>query len=92
MKPDPKPLLGAAACDANMDYYRNLRIKAHSEYLYYRRQERYWREKLQLVSDSTDCDRRELTQVYSQHCEGGVAASPQPFDPKSQLANLTIRR
>lgn len=77
MTTDPKPQLGAAACDANREYYRNLRIKAHAEYLYYRRQERHWREQFQLVSDSTNCDRRELTQVLSQHSEGGVAASPQ---------------
>jgi len=46
MKQDPKPNLGPAAIEANMEYYRSLRIKAHSVYLEHKRQERYWREKL----------------------------------------------
>ena len=55
MQTDIKLKLGAAACDANMDYYRSLRIKAHSQYLNYKRQERYWREELNNITggDST---------------------------------------
>jgi hypothetical protein len=52
MKTDPKPTLGPAAIEANMEYYRSLRIKAHAEYLNYKRQERLWREQLQRTSDS----------------------------------------
>lgn len=92
MKSDPKPQLGAAACAANQEYYRNLRIKAHSEYLYYKRQERHWRLQSQLVSDSINCDRSQPTQAVSQHSEGGASVSPQPFDPIGHLAHLTIRR
>jgi hypothetical protein len=52
---ESKPTLGAAACDANMDYYRSLRIAAHSQYLNYKRQERYWSEELNKITagDST---------------------------------------
>jgi hypothetical protein len=53
MKIDPKPTLGPAACDANRDYYRNLRIKAHSEYLKYKRLERHWQEQLQSLKQGT---------------------------------------
>lgn len=49
---DPKPNLGPAAIEANRDYYRSLRIKAHAEYLKYKRQERFWLLELQRTSDS----------------------------------------
>ena len=49
---DPKPNLSPAAIESNMEYYRALRIKAHTQYLNYKRQERYWREQLQRTSDS----------------------------------------
>jgi hypothetical protein len=50
MLPDLKLQLGSAACAANMDYYRSLRIAAHSQYLNYKRQERYWREELNKIT------------------------------------------
>jgi hypothetical protein len=52
---DPKPNLGRAALEANREYFRNLRIKAHSEYLHWKRLERQTQEKineLQRTSDS----------------------------------------
>ena len=48
---DPKPNLSSAAIEANREYYRALRIKAHTQYLNYKRQERFWREQLQRTSD-----------------------------------------
>lgn len=52
MKQDPKPNLGRVALEANRDYYRALRMKAHSEYLHWKRLERQTNEKLQPASDS----------------------------------------
>lgn len=55
MKQDPKPNLGSAALEANCEYFRNLRMKAHTEYLYWKRLERQTKEhlsKLQHASDS----------------------------------------
>jgi hypothetical protein len=49
---DPKPKLSAAALQANMEHYRARRIQAHTQYLNYKRQERFWREQLQRQSDS----------------------------------------
>ncbi len=49
---DPKPKLSAAALQANMEHYRARRIQAHTQYLNYKRQERFWREELQRQSDS----------------------------------------
>jgi hypothetical protein len=46
MKPDPKPNLGTAALEANCEYFRNLRIKAHSEYLHWKRLELQTQEEL----------------------------------------------
>lgn len=40
-----KPL-GTAAIQCNVEYYRAQRIKAHSEYLRAKRQERYWQQQL----------------------------------------------
>ena len=48
---DPKPNLGPAALEANREYYRALRIKAHSEYLHWKRLERQTNEQLQRTSD-----------------------------------------
>jgi hypothetical protein len=51
---DPKPNLGSAALEANREYFRNLRIKAHTEYLHWKRLERQTQEKLhQLQSQVT---------------------------------------
>jgi hypothetical protein len=73
MLPDPKPQLGAAACDANMDYYRSLRIAAHSQYLNYKRQERYWREELNKITpdDSSVTTAEESTPLFNT-VKGGV--------------------
>jgi hypothetical protein len=49
---DLTPKLSAAELRANMEHYRAHRIKAHTQYLNYKRQERYWREQLQRTSDS----------------------------------------
>jgi hypothetical protein len=43
---DPKPTLGRAAILSNIEYFRNLRITAHKQYLAYKRQERQWQEQL----------------------------------------------
>ena len=43
---DPKPNLGRAAIEANIEHLRCLRMKAHSEYLRLKRQEQAWREEL----------------------------------------------
>lgn len=43
---DPKPNLGTAALEANREYFRNLRIKAHGEYLAWRRLERQTQQRL----------------------------------------------
>ena len=51
MKIDPKPNLSPAALKANMEYYRAHRIQAHTQYLNYKRQERFWQEQLQRTSD-----------------------------------------
>jgi hypothetical protein len=49
---DLKPKLSPAAIECNIEYYRALRIQAHTQYLNYKRQERFWREQLQRTSDS----------------------------------------
>jgi hypothetical protein len=49
---DLKPKLSPAALKANMEHYRAHRIQAHTQYLNYKRQERYWREQLQRTIDS----------------------------------------
>ena len=49
---DPKPKLSPAAIESNIAYYRALRIQAHTQYLNYKRQERFWQEQLQRTSDS----------------------------------------
>ena len=54
MKPDPKPNLGTAALEANCEYFRALRIKAHSEYLYWRRLERQTKEHLERLQPTSD--------------------------------------
>jgi hypothetical protein len=51
---DPKPTLGAAALEANRDYFRNLRIKAHSEYLAWKRLERQTQEQLEKLQRTSD--------------------------------------
>jgi len=51
---DPKPNLGAAALEANCEYFRNLRMKAHTEYLYWRRLERQTREKINQLQPTSD--------------------------------------
>jgi hypothetical protein len=54
MKPDPKPNLGPEALEANRDYYRALRIKAHQEYLAMKRLERQTNEQLQQLQRTSD--------------------------------------
>ena len=73
MLPDPKPTLGPAACDANRDYYRSLRISAHSQYLNYKRQERYWQEELNKITrdDSSVTTAEDLTPLFNT-VKGGV--------------------
>ena len=44
---DPKAIIGAAALEANRDYFRTLRIKAHSEYLAWKRLERQTQQQLE---------------------------------------------
>jgi hypothetical protein len=51
---DPKPNLGAAALEANREYFRNLRIKAHGEYLAWRRLERQTQERLEQLQPTSD--------------------------------------
>jgi hypothetical protein len=51
---DFKPTLGAAALEANRDYFRNLRIKAHSEYLAWKRLERQTQEQLEKLQRTSD--------------------------------------
>jgi hypothetical protein len=51
---DPKPTLGAAALEANREYFRNLRIKAHGEYLAWRRLERQTQERLDQLQPASD--------------------------------------
>jgi hypothetical protein len=51
---DPKPNLGCAALEANREYFRNLRIKAHGEYLAWRRLERQTNEQLQRLQRTSD--------------------------------------
>jgi hypothetical protein len=51
---DPKPTLGTAALEANREYFRNLRIKAHGEYLAWRRLERQTNEQLQRLQRTSD--------------------------------------
>ena len=54
MKQDPKPRLGCAALEANRDYYRALRIKAHGEYLAMKRLERQTNEQIQQLQPASD--------------------------------------
>jgi len=54
MKPDPKPNLGRVALEANRDYYRALRIKAHQEYLAMKRLERQTNEQIQQLQPASD--------------------------------------
>ena len=51
---DPKPNLGAAALEANCEYFRNLRIKAHGEYLAWRRLERQTQQRLEQLQPTSD--------------------------------------
>lgn len=51
---DPKPNLGCAALEANRDYFRALRIRAHSEYLAWKRLERQTNEQLQKLQRTSD--------------------------------------
>ena len=53
-KSDPKPHIGAAALIANIDYYRSMRIKAHSEYLKAKRLERAYIEHLHKLEKRSD--------------------------------------
>lgn len=57
MKPDHKPTLGSAALEANLEYFRSLRIKAHGEYLAMKRLERQTQEKLQRLQPASDSAR-----------------------------------
>jgi hypothetical protein len=43
---DPKPNLGAAALEANREYFANLRTKAYSEYIHWKRLELQTQEEL----------------------------------------------
>jgi hypothetical protein len=54
MKQDPKPNLGCAALEANRDYFRALRMKAHSEYLHWKRLERQTNEQIQQLQPTSD--------------------------------------
>jgi hypothetical protein len=54
MKPDPKPTLGAAALEANRDYFRTLRMKAHGEYLAWKRLERQTSEQIKQLQPTSD--------------------------------------
>jgi len=54
MKPEVKPNLGRAALEANRDYYRALRIKAHAEYLAMKRLERHTNEQLAQLQPTSD--------------------------------------
>jgi hypothetical protein len=54
MKSDPKPNLGPAGILANIDHSRCLRIKAHTEYLRLKRQERFWRDELSKLQPTSD--------------------------------------
>ena len=57
MKQDPKPNLGRAALEANREYFRNLRIKAHGEYLVWKRLERQTNEQIKQHQPSdSGCD------------------------------------
>lgn len=49
---DPKPQLSPAGILANIDHSQEKRKQAHSEYLKFKRQERYWREQLVLVEST----------------------------------------
>jgi hypothetical protein len=51
---DPKPNLGLAALEANREYFRNLRIKAHGEYLAWRRLERQTQQRLEQLQPTSD--------------------------------------
>lgn len=51
---DPKPNLGLAALEANREYFRNLRIKAHGEYLAWRRLERQTQQRLEQLQPTRD--------------------------------------
>jgi hypothetical protein len=51
---DPKPNLGSAALEANRDYFRTLRMKAHSEYLAWKRLERQTNEQLKQLQPTSD--------------------------------------
>jgi hypothetical protein len=54
MKPEVKPNLGTAALLANREYYRALRIKAHAEYLAWKRLERQTNEQLAQLQPASD--------------------------------------
>jgi hypothetical protein len=54
MKQDLKPNLGRAALEANREYFRSLRMKAHSEYLYWKRLERQTQEKILQLQPTSD--------------------------------------
>ena len=47
---DPKPNLSAAAIMANIEHAQSQRMKAHSQYLKFKRQERHWREQLKTLA------------------------------------------
>ena len=51
---DAKPRLGREALESNRDYYRALRIKAHSEYLHWKRLERQTNEQIQQLQPTSD--------------------------------------
>jgi hypothetical protein len=51
---DLKHTLGPAALEANRDYFRTLRIKAHGEYLAWRRLERQTQERLEQLQRTSD--------------------------------------
>ena len=51
---DPKPIIGAAALEANCEYFRNLRMKAHSEYLHWKRLERQTQEQIDQLQPTSD--------------------------------------
>ena len=51
---DPKPSLSSAAIKANLEHAQSQRVTAHSEYLKFKREERYWRDQLNKLTSTSE--------------------------------------
>ena len=67
---DPKPNLSSAAIKANLEHAQSQRVTAHSEYLKFKREERYWREQLNKITPGDSSVNTGQVPTCFSHSEG----------------------